>query len=326
VLTIGNNGTVDFTASAGTTGAAFDGGGILSVNGGGSLTFTLNGVSITAAHGRSGDDIARMINGHTAETGVEATYAGGQLSISSVGYGAAESVVFNTAPGSADDFASAASVDYGVNAVATATFADGNTSVLNQGSGLKLQDASGNMIVLKSTASGNEGAIGTLAVNKAEFQVGANELQTVTISIQSTVASKLGVGATYGDDDTAVGSELSSLEKLRSGSLGYFTNGVLAEGSSTEIAKAIGVIDKAIDEISTLRGTLGATQADNLQVQLDSLRVSYENLQASESTIRDTDMTSQMAQFTKYQIMMQAGTAMLAQANQQPNNILQLLR
>jgi flagellin len=71
---------------------------------------------------------------------------------------------------------------------------------------------------------------------------------------------------------------------------------------------------------------LGAVQADNLEVNLDALRVSFENLQAAESTIRDTDMTTEMAEFTKNQIMMQAGTAMLAQANQLPNNILQLIK
>jgi flagellin len=116
-----------------------------------------------------------------------------------------------------------------------------------------------------------------------------------------------------------------SLDALTSSS-GTITGGVFKNGTADEIAQSVGVIDKAIDDIASLRGSLGAIQADNLQVQLDSLRVAYENLQASESTIRDADMTSEMANFTKFQIMMQAGTAMLAQANQMPNNILQLLK
>ena len=111
-----------------------------------------------------------------------------------------------------------------------------------------------------------------------------------------------------------------------SGAAAGTPNGVFVQGTPDQIAQAVGVIDKAIDQISTIRGKLGAMQSDNLQVQADSLRVSFENLQASESTIRDTDMTKEMAEFTKYQIMMQAGTAMLAQANQLPNNVLQLLR
>lgn len=101
------------------------------------------------------------------------------------------------------------------------------------------------------------------------------------------------------------------------------TGGVsLSEG----IALGIVLIDKAIEEVANVRGKLGAVQADNLQVQLDSLNVAYENLQASESTIRDADMTREMSIYTKYQIMLQAGTAMLAQANQIPNTLLKLLQ
>lgn len=95
---------------------------------------------------------------------------------------------------------------------------------------------------------------------------------------------------------------------------------------SQGIAVAIALIDKAIEDVASIRGKLGAVQADNLQIQLDSLLVAYENLQASESTIRDTDMTREMATFTKYQIMLQAGTAMLAQANQVPSTLLSLLK
>ncbi len=187
--------------------------------------------------------------------------------------------------------------------------------------------------------AGAEGELGTLTVNFGAtvaagditlstddtngllFQVGANENQTIKVGIQSAKAADLGKGAYYTNADgvkTRV-TAFSSVSELK-------TKLVLKEGSADEIAQAVGVIDKALSEVSNIRGTLGAVQADNLQVQLDSLRVSYENLQAAESTIRDTDMTLEMANFTKYQIMMQAGTAMLAQANQIPNNILQLLR
>jgi len=95
---------------------------------------------------------------------------------------------------------------------------------------------------------------------------------------------------------------------------------------SQGIAIGISLIDKAIEDVANVRGKLGAVQADNLQVQLESLQVAHENLQASESTIRDTDMTREMSNYTKYQIMLQAGTAMLAQANQIPNTLLKLLQ
>jgi flagellin len=145
------------------------------------------------------------------------------------------------------------------------------------------------------------------------------------VNIQSTRAISLGKVATYGDNDAAVTTFMSLNDLTTTSAKVAAGGGVLEYGTADEIAQAIGVIDEAIEDIASLRGDLGAIQSDNLQVQLDSLRVAYENLQSSESTIRDTDMTREMAEFTKNQIMLQAGTAMLAQANQIPNNILQLL-
>jgi flagellin len=74
-----------------------------------------------------------------------------------------------------------------------------------------------------------------------------------------------------------------------------------------------------------VRATLGATQ-NRLEHVIANLNVAVENLTASESRIRDTDMALEMASFTRHQIMLQAGTAMLAQANAVPQSVLQLLR
>ncbi len=84
-------------------------------------------------------------------------------------------------------------------------------------------------------------------------------------------------------------------------------------------------VDTAIATISTARGTLGATQ-NRLESTINNLQVTTENLAASESRIRDTDMASEMVMFTKNQILQQAGTAMLGQANQVPQTVLSLLR
>ncbi len=83
-------------------------------------------------------------------------------------------------------------------------------------------------------------------------------------------------------------------------------------------------IDKVIAAISTSRGSLGATQ-NRLESTVRNLQVTSENLQASESRIRDTDMAQEMVTFTKNQILQQAGTAMLGQANQIPQGVLRLL-
>ncbi|WP_062137910.1 flagellin N-terminal helical domain-containing protein [Demequina aestuarii] len=88
---------------------------------------------------------------------------------------------------------------------------------------------------------------------------------------------------------------------------------------------AINLIDTQISTVSTARANLGAVQ-NRFEHTIKNLNVAVENLSASESRIRDTDMASEMVQFTRAQILSQAGTAMLAQANQIPQGVLSLLR
>jgi flagellin len=85
------------------------------------------------------------------------------------------------------------------------------------------------------------------------------------------------------------------------------------------------MIDDQINSISTARAQLGAYQ-NRFEHTINNLNVAVENLSASESRIRDTDMASEMMQFTRSQILSQAGTAMLAQANQASQGVLSLLR
>ena len=89
--------------------------------------------------------------------------------------------------------------------------------------------------------------------------------------------------------------------------------------------RAIGTIDEALVKINKQRADLGAYQ-NRMEYAVRGLDISAENLQASESRIRDTDMASQMVEFTKNSVLQQAGTAMLAQANTQSQNVLSLLR
>ncbi len=88
---------------------------------------------------------------------------------------------------------------------------------------------------------------------------------------------------------------------------------------------AIEDLDTAIAEVSKRRGTLGAVQ-NRLESTINNLSVTTENLAASESRIRDTDMAAEMVNFTKAQILQQAGTAMLGQANSVPQSVLSLLQ
>jgi flagellin len=102
----------------------------------------------------------------------------------------------------------------------------------------------------------------------------------------------------------------------------------LATGSvstATAAETALGLIESAINTISTRRGNLGAIQANTLETGLSSLRAAYENLKAAESVVRDVDFAEESATFTRNTILVQSATAMLAQANTLPQNVLKLL-
>jgi flagellin len=135
------------------------------------------------------------------------------------------------------------------------------------------------------------------------FQIGANVGQTAKISLRNMAASTLG--------KNIAGNMFVSLADI--------------DVTSSQAAQdAQEIIDEAIDEVSTVRGTLGSFQKNTLESNLRNLRIASQNLQASESNIRDTDMAEEMSTFVKSQILLQAGTAMLAQSNQVPQVVLSL--
>ena len=147
--------------------------------------------------------------------------------------------------------------------------------------------------------------------NGAKFQVGPNASQTLGVTIDSTSANELGRNV------TGAGVILSLYDMISS------QRSALTNGLTTE---AIKVIDAATNEITNLRGKLGAVQANAFETGIRNLRTTFENLTAAESTIRDSDFAAESAEFTKNQILTQASQAMLAQANQMPQNVLKLLQ
>jgi len=128
------------------------------------------------------------------------------------------------------------------------------------------------------------------------FQIGANTGQTINLKIATMTSTKLGIAAA--DLDVATGGAAS---------------------------KAIATLDTAINTVSKTRSGLGAVQ-NRLEHTINNLGAASENLTAAESRIRDTDMAKEMMGFTKNNILMQAAQSMLAQANQQPQGVLQLLQ
>ena len=118
--------------------------------------------------------------------------------------------------------------------------------------------------------------------------------------------------------------QLSISMDLRLSSNDVFSIDASGVDVSSDADGAIATLDNAIASVSTVRATLGATQ-NRLEHIISNLGVAEQNLSASQSRIRDTDMAFQMVQFTRHQIVAQAGSAMLAQANQHPFTVLSLL-
>jgi len=150
-------------------------------------------------------------------------------------------------------------------------------------------------------------SVGSVALenNSLTFQIGGNVGQTASVSLFDTSSRSLGKGI----------ENESSFSSLRDIDLRDF------KGAQDSLR----LIDKAINDVTSIRGELGAFQKNTLESNLANLRISSENLVAAESTIRDTDMAQEMANFTRSQILTQSATAMLAHANQVPNSILKLL-
>ena len=137
------------------------------------------------------------------------------------------------------------------------------------------------------------------------------------ISLLNTSGTvKFQVGANEGEQITVDRTDLN-------GASGVNTVSGITDTTSWE-AVDIDDIDDAIKNVSTIRGTFGAVQ-NRLEHRLNNLATYQENLVASESRIRDVDMASEMVNFSKLQILQQAGTSMLAQANQAPQSVLSLL-
>src|ERR1700754_3560214 len=140
------------------------------------------------------------------------------------------------------------------------------------------------------------------------FQVGANDTETV-----STPAADF--SGAVSNTGTRGLQELTGLANAAAAKTALDTGGL----------STISVIDNAIKNVSTARANFGAVQ-NRLEHRLNNLATYQENLTASESRIRDVDMAAEMTKFTKLNILQQAGTSMLAQANQAPQGVLSLLR
>jgi flagellin len=234
--------------------------------------------------------------------------AGSQFTLSVAGGGGARAVSLNAGTYTGAQFAALAqnagraalaSSSNAVDQAAAANFSV-NATTVGSGSAVTFENMGGAAITVADGANtplaGFDvdpiGAIAAASGSGGVFQVGAGNGDTLTISLSAVSATALQVGA-----------------------LDLVNNA----------ADAITAIDNAIATVSTTRGNLGAYQ-NRFESTVANLQVTTENLAASESRIRDTDMALEMVSFTRHQVLLQAGTAMLGQANQLPQGVLRLLQ
>ncbi|WP_406542222.1 flagellin [Clostridium ljungdahlii] len=161
---------------------------------------------------------------------------------------------------------------------------------------------------------------------KTTMQVGANMGQTFEISIADMRSNALGIAGTAGASVAGVaGAKFTSTNVVTDGTSATLREASLDVSTTDTATAALKVLDNATAAVSAQRSQLGAYQ-NRLEHTIANLGTSSENLTSAESRIRDVDMAKEMSAFSKNNILSQAAQAMLAQANQQPQQVLQLLR
>jgi flagellin len=278
----------------------------------------LNGQTIAVAESDTVQAVLDKINSLSSVTNVSANMSGGSVVLTQRIYGsnnwvnfAEGAAILNGTASSANVSGASASVLVSANVRKDGTIQAANVTMYGgsaEGSdGLRVTDTDGNSILLteggNSTVGTASQVVATVSASSLQFQVGANAGQFVSMSLGNVQTDQLG---------NTVISGLS----LRAADV---TTGPKA-------AQTIQMADEAISQVSKLRAQLGAFQKNTLQSTISYLGVSIQNLSSSESQIRDTDVAAEVVTMTKNQILQQAGTSVLKQANSLPQQVLSLLQ
>ncbi len=270
------------------------------------VTGNLGSEVFSFASGTAIADVATAINSVTELTGVSAVNLGSTLQLVSTNYGA-------------DQFVSVTALD------GTFTVTGGSSPTRDTG-----VDAS---VLINGVSASVDGLVASLNSSSLSLE----------IELNSSFGTALGTSTFYvtgGGADFAISPSLSlqgiaslGVQAVSTGELGNSSDGSLASLSSGQansvasgnFAVAQRILRAAQDQISTLRGRLGAFQKDTLDTTANALAITLENTTAAESLIRDTDFAVETSNLTRAQILVQASTQTLALANQQPQNALALL-
>jgi len=271
----------------------------------------INNVSVALTATDTAATAVAKINLVSGQTGVTASQNAGTITLTSVAYGSGAKIdiSYSGSVTQANFFGGAPTVTAGVDVVASFTGGSVNASnITGNGrtwTGPANSDLAGAVFYLNGAATSTLQV--TVTQGSLQFQVGSEVGQTAAVNVTGTAANKLGVGAT--------GLETSAQ-----------TVADIDVTTTAGARDAVRLIDQAIAQVSTVRGDLGAVQKNVFESAINSLSIAVENIMASESSIRDTDIAAEISEFTKAQILMNSSIAMLAQANQAPQALLQLLR
>jgi len=299
----------------------------------------LGGATVTLAANGTAKAAADTINLQTSNTGVSATARTEvQAAFSAVG---SYSIALTS------DNTTAETISFSVSAIATANGLSNAISAINEkssktgviaslnsaGTAIMLTSTTGNDIVVAESADGS--MAGNITMTKFAPAVASGDLASVGSAVTVTG------GATNGSVGSGISSGYVTLDSDKSFGLNATTSSAtstVADSNSTlkkvsqldvssviKASDALKTVDSALSFISGERAKLGALQS-RFETAISNLQVTSENLAASRSRIQDADFAAETANLSRTQILQQAGTAMVAQANQLPQNILALLR
>ncbi len=268
------------------------------------LTGSLGAETFQFQKGAKIEDIIQSINLVKDATGVEAVNNSGVLSLNSTTYGSKSNVAIEV-----------------ISEGANGTFKAGLTAARATGT-----DIEATVNGYTATGSGNTLSINTASLDltltvaagsntSVNFEItGGGALFQLGGDVVSNQQARLGI---QGVSTATLGGVSGKLYELRSGG---------ASDLKTDTKAAARIVDEVIAGLTSLRGRLGAFQKTTLETNIATLNDTLENLTEAESSIRDADFAAESARLTRAQILVQSGTSVLSIANQNPQNVLSLLR
>jgi flagellin len=306
--------------SAANTGVLYMSGAALTANSG--MTIQIGSgrgtTELTFAAATTQASINTAINAVKEITGVSAAISGNTLTMRSVDFGSDAYVSVEILSGNA--------AGVGIKLV-TAVGGTHTTDAKDYG-----VDAMATVNGTSATADGKKLTIRT-AMLDAEIELDATAALSATDWSATFGITSGGADFALGSSVDAIGLESIGIQNVATTALGNSTDGYLStlksggdqSLSGDNLYTAQRIVSSAITDISKLRGRLGSFQKNTLGSTINSLRVTNENLKAAESAIRDTDFATETANLTRTQILVQASTTVLAQANYAPQSVLSLL-